>query len=78
MVAHVSCNQLKPFNDNDTDVIRGQGKCKGKLYSDDFLISYSKQPPKHTILLISTAELPELFILTNSGIKAVYQENTPI
>ena len=26
--------------------------------------------PKYTILLILTAELPELYMLTNSGIKA--------
>ena len=35
-----------------------------------FLLLYSKQPTTYTIKLISTAELFELYILTNSDIKA--------
>ena len=54
----------------DTDLVGGYGQCKGNFYPEDFLLSYSKQPTKISILLISTVELPKLYSLTNSGIKA--------
>ena len=50
--------------DTDTDLARDDvDRCK----DDYFLLSYSKQPPKVNNGAISTAELPELYILTNSN-----------
>ena len=37
---------LRFFEDTDTDLVRGHVLCKDKLYSDDFLLSYSKQLSK--------------------------------
>ena len=41
---------------------------------DGFLLPQSKQPPKYTNLLISISDLPELYILTNSGVKVGHKQ----
>ena len=58
------------FEDTDTDLERGQGRCKGKIIpSMNPYFHIQNNHPKYTIILIFTAKLLELYILTNSGVK---------
>ena len=59
------------LEDADKDLVIGHGRCKGKLYPDDFLLLYSQQLQNYSMLLKSTAKLPELYILTKSGNKGI-------
>ena len=59
------------FEDNRHRTCRRSGQVKGLFIPQ--MISYFDSQSSHqklTIMLISTAELPELYILTNSCIEA--------
>ena len=47
------------FEDTDKELVYviGHGRCKGKLYPDDFLLLNSQQLQNYTMLLKSTAKL---------------------
>ena len=57
------------FEDTDTDLVGGHDRFKMHMIFYYYMYIQSNRP-KYTILLISTAELHELYILTNSSIKA--------
>ena len=66
MVGYVRCNQLPPLR------ILQEVKADVRLNCtpDDLYSHIQSHHLQYTILLISNAELPELYILTKSGIKA--------
>ena len=62
---------LSLYEDTGRHLVRGHGSCKTKLRIPIyFLLPYQSSHSKYTTLLKSIAELQELYILTNSGIKA--------
>ena len=70
LVGHVTCvMNLRLYENTDTDLIRGHGRCKVNYALNDFLLSYSKKPPKIYNFAHAYCRMPELYILFSSGIK---------
>ena len=65
MVGYVLCNHFRLFEDTDTDLVGGQSILPKIIFS--FYIQSNHL--NYIILLLSTDELPELYILTDPGIK---------
>ena len=62
---------FRRFEYTNRDLVSGHGRCKGNLYTTIiFLFRIQSNHPNYTLLLISTAEVSEAYIWTNSGIKA--------
>ena len=71
-MSHVISFRL--FLDTDTALLGGHGRFNVILY-----FHIQSNHPKYTILLMSIAELPELYISTNFGIlidKTLYKQET--
>ena len=68
-MAKLHVMDLRLFQNTRTDLVRGHGMCKGNLHPSIIFFHIQSNHRKYTVVLISDAYLPELYILINSGIK---------